>query len=218
MAGSQICKVIVALGILLAGSAAASAQETGPPGAGKFEVGGFPGGGLWLTGGDDNTEVDFNTYDFGGYASWYLHPMFAIEGQADFGLGLSQNVNYKNEVVYRVQMPHTLGISGDVLFFPMGSARRVAGYVAGGVGSMTLYSRTAASRLFGLTENEHFMTTNVGGGVKIFRRNDHINWGFRIDYRILMVNENSDAVPLFAQSKGRIGHRFYIGLLYSLSR
>ena len=218
MAGSQTCKVILTVGILLVGCAVALAQEPGPPGAGTFEVGGFPGGGMWLTGGDDNTEVDFNTYDFGGYASWYFHPMVALEAQADFGLGLSQNVNYKNEIVYRVQMPHTLGISGDVLFFPMGSARRVAGYVAGGVGALRLYSRTAASRLFGLTENETFMSTNVGAGVKIFRRDDHLNWGFRIDYRILMVNENSDAVPLFAQSKGRMGHRFYIGLLYTVKR
>ena len=218
MAGSQTCKVILAVGILLAGSALASAQETGPPGAGKIEVGGFPGGGLWLTGGDDNTEVDFNAYDFGGYASWYLHPMFAIEGEADFGLGLSQNISYQNATVYRVQMPHTLQISGDAVFFPMGTVRRVAPYVAGGVGAMTLYSRTAASRLFGLTDDENFMATNVGGGIKIFRRGDHINWGFRIDYRILMINEDSDAVPLFAQSKGRTGHRFYIGLLYSLSR
>jgi len=216
--GCTTCKVILTVGLLLAGSALASAQETAQPGAGKFEVGGFPGGGLWLTGGDDRTEVDFNTYDFGGYASWYLHPMFAVEGEADFGLGLSQNVNYQNKIVYRVQMPHTFGMSGDVLFFPAGSARRVAGYVAGGVGTLTLFSRTAASRLFGLVEDENFFATNVGGGIKIFRRNNHVNWGFRIDYRMLMINENSDAVPLFAQSKGRIGHRFYIGLLYTLSR
>jgi hypothetical protein len=204
--------------ILVAASGVARAQEVGSPGAGKLEVGGFPGGGLWLGGGDDNTEVDFNNYDFGGGATWYVNSKAAIEAEAAFGLGISQDVNYRNNIVYRVQMPHTLGTNGNILFFPGGSERRLAGYVTGGAGVLTLYSRTAASRLFGLTENESFLATNLGGGVKIFRRDEYRNWGFRIDYRLMMVNKKSDAVPLFAQSKRRTGHRFYIGLLYTLKR
>jgi hypothetical protein len=35
---------------------------------------------------------------------------------------------------------------------------------------------------------------------------------------LMMVNKKSDAVPLFAQSKSRRGHRFYIGMLYTLKR
>jgi hypothetical protein len=83
---------------------------------------------------------------------------------------------------------------------------------------LTLYSRTAASRLFGLTNNESFLTTNVGAGVKIFRRGDYRNWGFRIDYRAVMVNKKSGSVALFARSKRRTGHRFYIGMLYTVRR
>ena len=218
MTGSKTFKVILTVAILLAGSAVAAAQDVGSPGAGRLEVGGFPGGGLWLGGGDNNTEVSFNNYDFGGGATWYLNSNTALEADAAFGLGLSQNVNYRNNVVYRVQMPHTLGTNGNILFFPGGSARRLAGYVTGGAGMLTLFSRTAASRLFGLTENESFVATNVGGGVKIFRRDDYRNWGFRIDYRLMMVNKKSDAVALFAQSKRRTGHRFYIGMLYTVRR
>lgn len=208
---------MLTVAMLTAGSAVVSAQDQ-RPGAGKLEVGGFPGGGLWLAGGDDKTEVNFNNYDFGGDATWYVNPKAAIEGEASFGLGLSQNVNYQNKIVYRVQMPHTLSTSGNITIFPGGSARHVAAYVTGGAGVLTLYSRTAAARLFGLTQNEGFVTTNVGGGVKIFRRGDYRNWGFRIDYRVLMVNKKSDAVALFAQSKRRTGHRFYIGLLYTVRR
>lgn len=209
-------KVFFILVALMAGGAVASAQEVGDAGAGKLEIGGFPGGGLWLAGGDDNTEVDFNNYDFGGGATWYLNPMTAIEGEAAFGLGISQNVEYKTRTVHRIQMPHTLTTSGNVVIFPGGSDRRVAGYVTGGVGMLTLYSRTAAAMVFGLKNAESFFTTNAGGGVKIFRRGDARNWGFRIDYRLLMVNSNSDAVELFAHGKRRMGHRFYIGMLYTL--
>jgi len=114
--------------------------------------------------------------------------------------------------------PHTLGSSGNIVFFPAGTARRVAGYVTGGAGMFTLFSRTAAARVFGLTQNESFFATNVGGGVKIFRRDAELNWGFRIDYRVVMVNSKSDAVAFFAQSKRRMGHRFYIGMLYTMKR
>ena len=218
MTSSKTFTITSIVAILVAASGVAQAQEVGSPGAGKLEVGGFPGGGLWLGGGDDNTEVDFNNYDFGGGAAWYVNSKAAFEAEAAFGLGLSQNVSYRNNIVYRVQMPHTLATNGNILFFPGGSARRLAGYVTGGAGVLTLYSRTAASRFFGLTENESFVATNIGGGVKIFRREEYRNWGFRIDYRLMMVNKKSDAVPLFAQSKRRTGQRFYIGMLYTLRR
>lgn len=218
MTGSTTFKVILTAAVLLAASAVTSAQDVGSPGAGTLEVGGFPGGGLWLGGGDNNTEVSFNNYNFGGDATWYVNPKTAFEAEAAFGLGLSQNVNYRNKIVYRVQMPHTLGTNGNIVFFPGGSARRLAGYVTGGAGMLTLFSRTAASRFFGLTQNESFVATNVGAGVKIFRRDDSRNWGFRIDYRLMMVNKKSNGVPLFAQSKRRTGQRFYIGMLYTLKR
>ena len=59
--------LLIAL-VLVAGCAVASAQEA--PRAGKMEVGGFPGGGLWLVSGNDNTEVNFNNYGYGGGASF----------------------------------------------------------------------------------------------------------------------------------------------------
>jgi hypothetical protein len=211
-------KVFLLAVVVVAQCAIASAQEVGSPGAGKLEIGGFPGGGLWLTGGNDNTEVDFNNYVFGGDVTWYVNPKAAIELEGAYGLGISQDVNYLNRVVSRTQMPHTLGTSGNVVIFPGGSAKRVAGYVTGGAGMLTLFSRTAASRIFGLTESESFLTTNVGGGAKIFRSGEGRNWGFRIDYRLMMVNSKSDAVPFFAQSKQRRGHRFYIGMLYTAKR
>ena len=201
--------------VLVAGCAVASAQEG--PGAGKMEVGGFPGGGLWLVSGDDNTEVNFNNYGYGGGASFYVNPRVAIEVEAAYGLGLAQGVNYHNKEVFHVQVPNTLGTSGNVVIFPGGSARQVAGYVTGGAGLFTLFSRNSTKQ-FGITSAESFASFNVGGGVKIFRGGDARNWGYRIDYRAVIVNKKSGAVPFFAQSKQRMGHRIYIGLLYTMKR
>src|SRR5438045_9747390 len=100
-------KIFFVAAVLIAAFAATVSAQEGP-GAGKLEFGGFPGGGLWLGGGNNNTEVNFNNYAFGGDATWYVNPKAAIEAEASFGLGISQNVNYQNRIVYRTQMPHTL--------------------------------------------------------------------------------------------------------------
>lgn len=220
MTNGKAFKAFLMVVVLVATCAVASAQEAGP-GAGKLEVGGFPGGGLWLVGGDNNKEVNFNNYDFGADATWYANPKVAVEAESAFGLGISQEIYWQNADYNRIQMPHTLGVNGNVVIFPGGSAKHVAGYVTGGAGTLTVLNRTAARMLLGVTGNETFLTTNVGGGIKIFRRGDYRNWGFRIDYRLLMIRQNSGgggAVPWFAQSKGRMGHRFYIGMLYTLKR
>ena len=63
-----------------------------------------------------------------------------------------------------------------------------------------------------------FIAENIGAGVKIFRGADAPNWGFRIDYRYLFVNENDDAPAFFAKSKSRGAHRVYVGMLYTWKR
>ena len=213
MTGRKVFLILVAL---VASCTVASAQEEA--GAGKLELGGFPGGGLWFVGGDDNTEVDFNNYAFGGDATWYVNPKAAVEVEASFGPGIAQDVNYRHQLVYHVKVPHSVAFGGNVLIFPSGSARRLAPYVTGGVGTLRLVSRLSTQMVFGLADAESFLTTNVGGGVKIFRRGDARNWGFRIDYRTMMVNSNSGAVAFFARNTRRIGHRFYVGMLYTMKR
>ena len=58
--------------ILFAGCSAASAQDA-TIGAGKVEIGGFPGGGTFFVGGDDNKEVNFNVYTAGGGLTYYFN-------------------------------------------------------------------------------------------------------------------------------------------------
>lgn len=210
-------KALLTVLVLLCGSAVASGQQS-DTGAGKVEAGFFPGGGTFYVGGDDDQEVDFNTYNVGGYVSWYLGRLLAIEGELGFGIGLAQDVTYNNRVVRHVQVPGTVTFNGNVVVFPMGSDRLIASYVAGGGGSVMLQNRVS-TRQFGLTESESFFATNVGGGLKILRAGTGLKqWGARIDYRIFSVNSRDGAVAFFAKSKTRIGHRIYVGFLYTLTR
>jgi hypothetical protein len=208
-------KVLLAVVVLLCGSAVASAQGSG---AGKLEAGFFPGGGTFFVGGDDDLEVNFNTYNAGGSLSWYLQRLLAVEGEIGFGIGLAQDVTYRNRIVRHVQVPGTVNFNGNVVVFPMGSDRLIASYVTGGAGVLTLQNRVS-TRQFGLTESESFLATNVGGGLKILRAGTGLKqWGARIDYRLYSVNSKDDTVAFFAKSKTRLGHRIYVGFLYTVMR
>ncbi len=213
MTGGKVLLIAVAL---VAGCAVASAQEE--VGAGTLEVGGFPAGILLLASGDDNTEVNFNQYAYGGGATWYLNPMVAIEAEGLGGIGIAQDVIYRNRLVKYNFVPNAVGASGNIVVFPGGSRRQLAAYVTGGVGMLTMLARKPETEVFGVTEAESFLATNVGGGFKFFRGGDARNWGWRGDYRLVMVNSKSDAVPFFAQSKRRIGHRISLGMFYTLKR
>ncbi len=211
MTGGKAFLIAVAL---VAGCAVASAQEE--VGAGILEVGGGAGGVYWV-GGDDNTEVNFNDMEYHGGVTWYLNPMVAIAGEGQGGIGIAQNVVYLNRKVLHNMMPNLVGASGNILVFPAGSRREFAPYVAGGVGMLTLLSRYWTS-VVDFNESQSFFTTNVGGGLKYFRGGDVRNWGWQGDYRLIMVNKNSDAVPFFARSKRRMGHRISLNMFYTLRR
>ena len=78
--------------ILLAGCSAASAQDA-TIGAGKVEIGGFPGGGTFFVGGDDAKEVNFNVYTAGGGLTYYLNNAVAVEGEFTGSVGWAQDVH-----------------------------------------------------------------------------------------------------------------------------
>jgi hypothetical protein len=207
--------------ILFVGCSIASAQEA-TIGAGKIELGGFPGGGTFFTGGDDNTEVNFNVYTAGGDFTYYFNPKMAVELEMTGSVGWAQDVYYHNAKVIHVQMPGVWSQFGNILFFPGGTTgKRVPFYITGGAGLLELQSRVPTKQ-FGYDVDtvgwQSFMSENIGGGIKIFRAADAPNWGFRVDYRLLFVNENSSAPAFFAHSKMRTGHRVYVGMLYTWKR
>jgi hypothetical protein len=214
-------RAFLAAVVILSGCAVASAQET-TIGAGKVEIGGFPGGGTFFIGGDDAKEVDFNVYTAGGGLTYYFTDMVAVEGEFTGSVGWAQDVNFNNTKVIHNQMPTVWSYSGNIVFFPGGTANRQAPfYVTGGIGAVSLSPRVP-TKVFGYDVDrvgtQTFIAENIGGGIKLFRGADAPNWGFRVDYRYLIVNENSDAPQFFAQSKSRGAHRIYVGMLYTWKR
>src|SRR5882672_6430803 len=86
--------------VLAAGCSIASAQET-TIGAGKVEIGGFPGGGTFFTGGNDNNEVNFNVYTAGGDLTYYVNPKTAVEVEITGSVGWAQDVFFhKSKVIH----------------------------------------------------------------------------------------------------------------------
>jgi hypothetical protein len=202
-------------------SSSAAAQDA-TIGAGKVEIGVFPMGGTFFVGGDDNKEVDFNVYSAGANVTYYFTDRAAIEGEFSIGFGLAQDVLFNRSEVLHVQMPNVWDYFANLVFFPGGSAgKRMPFYVTGGVGAVSLQSRQP-TRQFGYDVDsvgfETFIAENIGGGVKIFRGADAPDWGFRADYRYLIVNANGDAPAFFAKAKSRAGHRVTFGVLFTWKR
>ena len=216
----MIRSILFSAGVLLLGATTAMAQDQSL-GPGKVELGFFPMGGLFLIGGDDDGEVNFNEYTSGASLSYYLNPRFAIEGELGIGLGLAQDIFFRQSEVFHVQMPNVWSYFGNLVFFPRGSeGRRLPFYLAGGVGLISLQSREPTRPLgYDVDTNpwETFMAENIGVGVKMFRESAP-NWGFRADYRYLFVNANDSAPEFFASEKNRGGHRIYFGVLYGWKR
>jgi hypothetical protein len=207
--------------MLIAGATLASAQEA-TIGAGKVEVGGFPGGGTFFVGGDDNKEVNFNVYTAGGGVTYYLNDKAAVEGEITGSVGWAQDVVFNNSTLVHNQMPTVWSYTGNVVFFPGGTTgKRAPFYITGGIGALSLASRVP-TKVLGYDPDvigmQTFITENIGGGIKIFRAADAPNWGFRVDYRYLFVNSKDSAPAFFAKSKSRGAHRVYVGMLYTWKR
>jgi hypothetical protein len=206
--------------VLLAGCSVVFAQEA--IGAGKVELGGFPGGGTFFTGGNDNTEANFNVYTAGGDLTYYLNSNVAVEAEMTGSVGWAQDIFYGNEKVIHNQMPGVWSQTGNIVVFPGGAkGKRYPFYVTGGAGLLELQSRVPTQR-FGYDVAtvgwQSFMAENIGAGLKIYRGSDAPNWGFRIDYRMLFINSKSSAPAFFAQSENRTGSRIYVGMLYTWKR
>ena len=211
---------VVAILIVFAVASVASAQEPAT-GAGKVEIGGFPMGGTFFVGGDDDKEVNFNVYSAGANLTYYVTERAAIEGELGVSFGLAQDVLFNKTEVLHVQMPNVWSYFGNVVWFPGGATgRSVPFYLTAGAGAVSLQSRQP-TRPFGYDVDtvgfQTFLAENIGGGVKIFRAAAP-GWGFRADYRYLIVNANGDAPAFFAKAKSRRGHRVNFGVLFTWRR
>ena len=196
---------IVAAAFFVAGTA--WAQE-GAIGAGRIEIGAFPGGGIFF-----GKDVSNDTPNFGNYAlatslSVNLNKWIGIEGELTYGVGIHQDMWFKGLPLTNQKSPDMVGYNGNLVVHPAGSDRSVVPFVVGGVGGLTLLSDSSVTGL-GVTQNETYFSTNVGGGVKWFATR-HI--GLKGDARFIFVKNKTEA-PFFGQMDHQYGGRFYGGLV-----
>jgi hypothetical protein len=214
-------RMFLAFLVLLTTYSSVQAQEV-PDTPIRLEIGGSPGGGSWFIGGDDNGEVDFNVYTFGGFVDYYFTQKVAVEGEYVVGVGMGQDILFRNGLIPGQQVPYAHNFNGNVLFYPRGTTgSRLPYYVAGGAGLLRLISRQVTTKLGydpDVNPSEGFTTTNIGGGIKIPRGVSAPNWAFRIDYRLVFINSNSDAPAFFARTKSRKAHRVQFGMQYAFRR
>jgi len=188
----------------------------------RLEIGGAPGGGLFFTGGDSDTEANFNVYTFSANADYYLTQKIAVGGEYMFGNGWGQDIVFRNGLLVGQQTPFSHAFTGELLFYPKGATgTRLPFYIGGGVGMMSMASRPSTKKIGYDPDgngSESFTLSRIGAGMKIPRGASAPNWAFRIDYRLLFINANDGAPAFFASSKSRTGHQVQFGIQYAFRR
>jgi hypothetical protein len=185
------------------------AQEPGA-GAGRFEVGAFPGGGMFFTASEKDNGTNFGNYALGGSFTFNLNQWVGLEGEGGGAVGIRQDFTMGATPFTNQRTPNMWSYAGDVVVSPVGSNRSIVPFVIGGLGGLTVSPRGDANNL-GITTYNTYLTGNVGGGLKWFSSH-HI--GVRGDYRFFMV-KNNDTAPLFFSTQNRYGHRVQAGLVFT---
>ena len=177
-------------------------------GAGRVEVGAFPGGGIFFGQTTDKTGPNFGDYALGASVTVNFNKWIGAEGDIGGGIGIRQDFTFNAATLTHQKSPNLLGYSGNLVVNPIGSDRLVVPYVAGGLGGLTLLSDSDVASL-GVIANETYLTGNIGGGVKWFATR-HV--GLSGDARFIAV-KNRDEAPFFGQQNNRYGVRFHGGLV-----
>jgi len=203
-------KVLAALAVVLFAAAGAYAQERGA-GAGRVEIGAFPGGGMFFTKTSNANEPEFGNYALGGSFTVNANRWVGFEGEGGGTVGVRQAFNFAETAYTNQRSPSTWMYHGNVVVNPGGSDRALVPYATAGLGGLTLCPCGDAKNTLGVTTYKTYLTGNMGGGLKWFAT-PHV--GFRGDYRLFVVRNNSTA-PLFFGSETRYGHRVQGGLVFT---
>jgi outer membrane protein with beta-barrel domain len=202
-------KVLTMLAATLFAVGSAHAQEVGA-GAGRVEVGAFPGGGIFFTQSSNGNEPAFGNYALGASLTVNINRWVGIEGEGGGTVGVPQAFNFGPAAFTDQRTPSMWSYNGNVVLNPRGSNRSVVPYGTAGIGGLTMCPCGDVDAL-GITQYETYLTGNVGGGVKWFSTR---HFGLRGDYRLFMVR-NKDTAPLFFGNETRYGHRVQGGMVFT---
>ena len=214
----------------------ALAQE--PMGAARMELSAAPGGGMLFTKPAKTTDIDFSNYALAGGFTYNINTLVGVEGEIGGGLGLRHTFTnvvsapmldeagspvldeagnvmaVENTIATRTRSPRTLGYEGNLVLHPRGNDHALVPYVTGGIGGLTLFTRSELKPL-GLMNNETYFTGNTGAGLKWFVAP---GWGLRADYRFLIIKSKKTAPEFFGLNENRYGHRIYGSLVYTFGK
>jgi hypothetical protein len=191
------------------GAGSAYGQE-GTAGAGRFEVGAFPGGAIFFTESGNGTEPNFGNYALGGSMTFNVNRYVGVEGEGGGTVGVRQNFTAAETAFVNQRTPGMWMYHGNVIVNPLGNDRAFVPYATGGAGGLTMAPWGDVDAL-GVTTHETYLTGNVGGGLKWFSTQ---RFGVRGDYRFFAVR-NKDTAPWFFGNENRFGHRVQAGLIFT---
>jgi opacity protein-like surface antigen len=197
---------VLAAMLSIIGIKQASAQDFTPV-PGTLEVTFVPAGGTFFT--SKQGSPGFGNYTLGGNVTYNITRIFAVEGEVNTSLGVSQDLHVDGRTMNE-KPPNTLDYSANIVV-SLPTKSPFAPYVTGGIGGLTMFSRRAV----GMSSDETFLTGNVGGGVKWYASNG--KWGLRGDYRFIALRGKDDAPGFFGRDD-RYGHRLYAGLIITAIR
>jgi hypothetical protein len=187
----------------------AAAQEG--VGAERIEIGSaIFGGGLLVTPSADSSASATRSYVISGAFTVNVNPRFGLEGDLGVALG-----NRQTHDLYGVlppdpdrSRPNVLIFSGNVIYNPLSSERKVVPYISFGAGALRTFALAEGSQ-FGLHGQTIYPTGSIGGGVRWFPIR---HWGFRGDYRYLGIYRNNEN-PSAGAARVRSAHRLYGALV-----
>src|SRR6185503_14620426 len=156
-------RVLIVLAAAAFGVGTAYAQE-GSAGAGRVEIGAFPGGGMFFTQSSNGNEPEFGNYAVGASLTVNVNRWIGIEGEGGGTIGLHQNFTVAAKAFTDQRSPSMWSYNGNLVVNPGGSDRAVVPYLTGGVGGLTLCPCGGVDTL-GITKYETYLSGNVGGGV-----------------------------------------------------
>ena len=200
----------LALLVALALGAGSAYGQEGTAGAGRFEVGAFPGGAIFFTESGNGTEPNFGNYALGGSMTYNVNRYVGVEGEGGGTVGIRQNFTAAETAFVDQRTPGMWMYHGNVIVNPLGNDRAFVPYATGGAGGLTMAPWGDVDAL-GVTTHETYLTGNVGGGLKWFSTQ---RFGVRGDYRFFAVR-NKDTAPWFFGNENRFGHRVQAGLIFT---
>jgi opacity protein-like surface antigen len=202
---SRRIAALIVIGIAC-GVGSAYAQEPGS-GPGLVEVTYMPAGAGFITSKGD--APSFGNYGFGTAAAFNVNRLIGIEGELAAMIATTSDLQF-GDLSNNIKAPNALGYTANVIVSPWGG-HAFSPYAAGGIGGLTVFARPALT----LTNDETYLTGNVGGGVKWYAPNNR--WGLRGDYRFVVTQSKDDA-PEFFGRETRYIHRAYAGVIINTKR